>query len=192
MNKRRCAIGKPKTVQTTQNTNTQQQQQQSQDQYGAFDTTNELGFADVPETPAFRALRDWNPTADSSIPFRFGAQRARVMNAYGNLGQSGSPELNTQRQLSALNSLGQEEGAAQAADYGRQSNERYNQLNALTGYSQPVSYNKRTSGTTAETSTGQSSGSGSQNTVGTQPVQGGGSGLLNSLIGGGATVAAAF
>lgn len=173
--------GKKQTTDTQQYSNSAQSAQQS----GMFDTTqeNELGFAIKPRTESFNNLAAWRPTADSSIPFRFGAARNRAASAYGNIGGAyTNPELQAERRLSALGDIGQEEGAAQAADAGRMNQQRLGQLTTLAGLEDPVAFNKSTRN--RGTSSGQSSGTASGQVLGKEIVTQPGKGLFGSILGG--------
>lgn len=190
--------GKSKTTSDTNTSNqynNQQQQQQSGNQSGAFDTQNELGFAEVPETQAYKDLSAWRPQANAAIPSIFGAQRRRAMSSYNNLGSEYStPGLMQARMRATDEEIGEREATAYQQDAQQMNDARFGQLNALTGYAQPVSYNKRSSGVTSEQSSGNSSmtgsgtGSGTSNTVNTQPKPG----LFGSILGAGLGVASKF
>lgn len=185
---------------TTSNTNFNNQSQSQQSEQaaraGMFDTTNELGFAAPPDTADFQALRDWRPSADPSIASRFGGMRQRAMASYNNIaGPYSTPELTAARMRAIDQDIGQQEGAAYGEDQFRQNQQRLGQLGTVAGLTAPISFNRRTSGTTGEFSegSGQMSGtsSGTSNTVNTEPKPG----LFGRILGGvlqGAATAAPF
>lgn len=181
-------MGKRKqaTTDTQQYSNSAQSAQQS----GVFDTTqeNELGFAIKPRTESFNNLAAWRPTADSSIPFRFGAQRQRAMSSYNNLGGAyGSPELTAARMRGIDEEIGQNEGQAYASDAERMNNQRLGQLSTLAGLEDPVAFNK--SSRSRGTSSGQSSGTASGQVLGKEIVTQPGKGLFGSILSGLGTAA---
>lgn len=176
---------------TTENTsfNNQQQSQQAEQaaRAGMFDTTNELGFSQAPTEnwKAYNDLAGFSPQADPSIASRFGAARNRIISGYFNPGGAYStPELNMQRQMSALGALGQQEGAERAADNAQNNQQRLQQLTTLVGASAPVSYNRRTSGTTGEASSGSGTSSGTSSGTGNSVKIEPGQSLFGSLLGG--------
>lgn len=176
--------------QTTSDTQQYSNSAQSATQSGMFDNLqeNELGFAIKPQTQSFKDLQAWRPTADASIASRFGARRNRAISGYSNLGGGyANPELATERQMSALGDIGQEEGAEQAADAFRMNNQRLGQLGTLAGLEDPVAFNK--SSRSRGTSSGQTAGTSSGQVLGKEIMTQPGKGLFGSIIGGLGTAA---
>lgn len=178
-------MGKKK--QETRDTQTYTNSNQS----GSYDNTseNEIGFAQVPtaDWAAYKGLEEWNPTADPTISSRFGARRQRAMSSFNNLaGPYATPELTAARLRNLDEEIGQEEGAAYAADAARMNEQQFAKRSTLAGLSAPISYNKKSR--SYGTSTGQTAGSSLGKEIMTQP----GRSIFGSILGGIGTAASAF
>lgn len=126
---------------TKQTSNSQQTVYSSNNQ----DTRNELGFAQVPEWADLQAYRNYMPQADPSIPFRAATARQRAISSYDNpTGAYQSPELATQRKMSALASIDQQAGQEARQGAYDVSQQRGQQLQNIAQMTAPVAYNART------------------------------------------------
>lgn len=127
-----------------------------------------------PDASEFAALKDYNFAPDPSIGFRYAAARQNVEEGPDNpLGPYVTPEQRQQSQRSQLENLNQSEGQAKSQDNARISTLKYANL---------LDYIDRTKSQLIQT------GGSTQGTQ-TTPVW---PSLLNSLVGGAATVGGAF
>jgi len=162
--------GKKKTEEKTQTT-------QQGSQSGSYDNRTDYGYIAGPQSADIDALRNFQFQADATIPYRAAAARRRVMDTFGNPAAGYStPELNAQRQLSALGQVDERAGQESAADAQRLNQQRFGQLATVAGMTAPQLVAQRQYGS----STGQTSGAGTSNTVQIQP----GRSLFGSILGG--------
>jgi hypothetical protein len=102
---------------------------------------NQMGFSEPYSSPDIDAYREFRPQVDPSIPYRYGAQRSRIMSTYANpTGSYATPELQEQRQASSLGDLTQAEGQAQREAQFDVNQQRGAQLGTLAGLTRPNFY----------------------------------------------------
>lgn len=131
----------------------------SSNQSGSFSNQNQMGFSDPYESADIDAFRAFRPQSDPTIPFRFANARQQIQSTYANpTGAYATPELQAQRQMSALGDLRQEEGQASRVANFDVNQQRGNQLGQIAGMTRPEFYQMGSSGT----SSGMSAGKGVQ------------------------------
>jgi len=158
---------------STQDTTSSQQSQQS----GSYDNRTEYGYVPGAQSADIDALRNFQFTADPTIPYRSAAARRRVSATFGNPAAGYStPELSAQRQLSAFGDIDERAGQESAAEAQRLNQQQYGQKLAVAGLTAPQLVAQRQYGTNAA----QSSGSGRSNTINIQPGQS----VFGSILGG--------
>lgn len=125
-------------------TKTQSTNQQTAYSSNNQDTRNELGFAQVPEWQGLQDYRAYMPQADPTIPYRAAAARQRVTSTLANpTGAYRTPELDAQRQMSALASVDQQAGQEARQGAYDVSQQRGAQLANIAQMTAPVAYNAR-------------------------------------------------
>ena len=138
-----------------------------------FEKNNEYKWFTPPDTEDVKAYRNWTPERDPSRPYQFARQRRDILNLYNNpLGAYTTPELREQMTKSALEENAQQEGQSmleENAQYNNQLGGKYSDLARITS---PQLQNTKQSGYDS--------------------VQKQGGGVLNTLVNGGLSVAAAF
>lgn len=138
-----------------------------------FEKNNEYKFYTPPDTEDTKAFRSWNPEADPSRPYQFARQRRDILNLYNNpLGAYTTPELREQMTKSALEENAQQEGQSALEENAQLNNAKGQKLGSLAALTAPQLQQSKQSGFESQ--------------------QKQGSGLLNSLVGGGLSVVAAF
>lgn len=149
------------------------QQTQSQN----YSNTNSYGFLNAPDTADINALRDFKFMSDPNIGYSEGAAQNRLANSFQNpLGGNYSPQMRDQILRSGSQEIGQQYAQLRSADNQALQGQRFGQRATVASLTAPRLVQTGSSG--SGTSTGNSN-----------TVQSGG--LLESLIGGAATGAAA-
>lgn len=138
-----------------------------------FESNKEYDWKMTPDTQDITAFRNMDIQDDPSQPFRFARQRQDFLNTFQNpLGSYTTPELREQMTRSGLAEIGQNEGQAMRERQFDKNRLQLGRAGDLASLTRPQLVNTKDSG------------------YQTQQKQSGG--LLNSIIGGAATVGAAF
>lgn len=151
---------------------TQQTQQNT-----SFNNTQTYGWQTPPESADVEALRGFKFQADPSIGFAYGSAKNQIANTFNNpAGGYYTPQMRDAILRSSLQALGQQEAAAKSQAYNETQGQRFGQAATLASLTAPRMVTTGSSGTGTSTGTATATQAGN---------------LLESLIGGAATGAAA-
>jgi len=115
-----------------------------------FQSTNQYGFMNTPDTDDFKRMREFDFQADPSIANVYGNARNQAANSFNNpLGGVYSPQMRDQILRSTLSDLSQKEGQARSEAYNDLQGARFSQRAAVAGLTAPRLVQQSSSGTSS-------------------------------------------